>query len=90
MHIPVENVCKFFVCELCLQVLEILYNMDLRNVLPKTESSVKMNPNELLTWSLNLADISRRYGLSCMLKYLHFKNFQCWNISMLVWECPFI
>lgn len=76
MHIPVETVCKFFVCELCLQVLEILYNMDLRNVLPKTECSIKMNPNELLTWSLNLADIPTRYGLSCMLKYLHFKNVQ--------------
>ncbi|XP_064504430.1 tRNA (32-2'-O)-methyltransferase regulator THADA isoform X1 [Pseudopipra pipra] len=40
------------------KVLEILYNMDLRNVLPKTECSIKMNPNELLTWSLNLVDIS--------------------------------
>ncbi|NXB75182.1 THADA protein, partial [Donacobius atricapilla] len=40
------------------KVLEILYNMDLRNVLPKTECSIKMDPNELLTWSLNLADIS--------------------------------
>ncbi|NWZ90478.1 THADA protein, partial [Nesospiza acunhae] len=40
------------------KVLEILYNMDLRNVLPKTECSIKMNPNQLLTWSLNLADIS--------------------------------
>ncbi|XP_009323596.1 PREDICTED: thyroid adenoma-associated protein [Pygoscelis adeliae] len=40
------------------KVLEILYNMDLRNVLPKTECSIKMNPNELLTWSLNVVDIS--------------------------------
>ncbi|KAM6085586.1 tRNA (32-2'-O)-methyltransferase regulator THADA [Theristicus caerulescens] len=40
------------------KVLEILYNMDLRNVLPKTEHSIKMNPNELLTWSLNIVDIS--------------------------------
>ncbi|NXO80688.1 THADA protein, partial [Sitta europaea] len=40
------------------KVLEILYNMDLIKVLPKTESSINMNPNELLTWSLNLADIS--------------------------------
>ncbi|XP_023778513.1 thyroid adenoma-associated protein isoform X1 [Cyanistes caeruleus] len=40
------------------KVLEILYNMDLRNVVPKTECSIKMYPNELLTWSLNLADIS--------------------------------
>ncbi|NXH74569.1 THADA protein, partial [Hydrobates tethys] len=40
------------------KVLEILYNMDLRNVLPKTECSLKMNPNELLTWSLNIVDIS--------------------------------
>jgi len=55
-----------------MQVLEILYNMDLRNVLPKTECSIKMNPNELLTWSLNIVDISNRYGLSCMLKYLYF------------------
>ncbi|KAM6273334.1 tRNA (32-2'-O)-methyltransferase regulator THADA isoform 1-T2 [Spheniscus humboldti] len=40
------------------KVLEILCNMDLRNVLPKTECSIKMNPNELLTWSLNIVDIS--------------------------------
>ncbi|KAK1210057.1 THADA protein, partial [Pygoscelis papua] len=40
------------------KVLEILYNMDLRNVLPKTECSIKMNPNELLTWSLSIVDIS--------------------------------
>uniref|UniRef100_A0A8C3DI45 tRNA (32-2'-O)-methyltransferase regulator THADA n=1 Tax=Corvus moneduloides TaxID=1196302 RepID=A0A8C3DI45_CORMO len=33
------------------KVLEILYNMDLRNVLPKTKCSIKMNPNELLTWT---------------------------------------
>lgn len=76
MHIPFESVCKFCVCELCLQVLEILHNMDLRNVLPKTECCIKMNPSELLTWSLNLADISSRYGLSHMLNYLYFKNFQ--------------
>ncbi|NWZ47065.1 THADA protein, partial [Haliaeetus albicilla] len=40
------------------KVLEILYTMDLRNVLPKTECSIKMNPNELLTWSLNIVDIA--------------------------------
>ncbi|NXV15294.1 THADA protein, partial [Cepphus grylle] len=40
------------------KVLEILYNMDLRNVLPKTECSIKMNPHELLTWSLNIVDTS--------------------------------
>ncbi|XP_010121325.1 PREDICTED: thyroid adenoma-associated protein homolog, partial [Chlamydotis macqueenii] len=40
------------------KVLEILYNMDLRNVLPKTECSIKINPNELLTWSLNIVDTS--------------------------------
>ncbi|KAM9196592.1 tRNA (32-2'-O)-methyltransferase regulator THADA [Mergus octosetaceus] len=40
------------------KVLEILYMMDLRKVLPKTDSSIKMNPNELLTWSLNIVDIS--------------------------------
>ncbi|NWX40607.1 THADA protein, partial [Steatornis caripensis] len=40
------------------KVLEILYNVDLRNVLPKTECSIKMNPNEFLTWSLNIVDIS--------------------------------
>ncbi|NXF05075.1 THADA protein, partial [Smithornis capensis] len=38
------------------KVLEILHNMDLRNVLPKTECFTKMNLNELLTWSLNLVD----------------------------------
>ncbi|NXD75401.1 THADA protein, partial [Halcyon senegalensis] len=36
------------------KVLEILYDMDLRNVLSKTECSIKMNPNELLNWSLNI------------------------------------
>ncbi|XP_071433610.1 tRNA (32-2'-O)-methyltransferase regulator THADA [Pithys albifrons albifrons] len=40
------------------KVLEILYNMDLRNVLPKTECSIKMNPDEFLTWSLNIVDSS--------------------------------
>ncbi|XP_009076195.1 PREDICTED: thyroid adenoma-associated protein homolog, partial [Acanthisitta chloris] len=40
------------------KVLEILYNLDLRNVLPKTECTMKMNPHELLTWSLNLVDTS--------------------------------
>uniref|UniRef100_A0A8C5T6V2 tRNA (32-2'-O)-methyltransferase regulator THADA n=1 Tax=Malurus cyaneus samueli TaxID=2593467 RepID=A0A8C5T6V2_9PASS len=40
------------------KVLEILYNMDFRNVLPKAECCIQMNPNELLTWSLNLADNS--------------------------------
>ncbi|XP_074753207.1 tRNA (32-2'-O)-methyltransferase regulator THADA [Athene noctua] len=40
------------------KMLEILYTMDLRNVLLKTECSIKMNPNELLTWSLNIIDIS--------------------------------
>ncbi|XP_074022416.1 tRNA (32-2'-O)-methyltransferase regulator THADA [Numenius arquata] len=40
------------------KVLDILYNMDLRNVLPKTKCSIKMNPNELLTWSLNIVDTS--------------------------------
>ncbi|KAM6355231.1 tRNA (32-2'-O)-methyltransferase regulator THADA [Podargus strigoides] len=38
------------------KVLEILYNMDPGNVLPKTECSIQMNPNELLSWSLNVAD----------------------------------
>ncbi|NXJ00399.1 THADA protein, partial [Psophia crepitans] len=40
------------------KVLEILYNIDLGNMLSKTEHSVKMNPHELLTWSLNFVDIS--------------------------------
>ncbi|NXL50573.1 THADA protein, partial [Podilymbus podiceps] len=40
------------------KVLEILYNMDLRNVLPKTEYFIKMTSDELLTWSLNIVDIS--------------------------------
>ncbi|XP_074435677.1 tRNA (32-2'-O)-methyltransferase regulator THADA isoform X4 [Larus michahellis] len=40
------------------KVLEILYNMDLRNVLPKTECFINMNANELLTWSLNIVDTS--------------------------------
>ncbi|XP_010215969.1 PREDICTED: thyroid adenoma-associated protein homolog, partial [Tinamus guttatus] len=40
------------------KVLEILYNMDLQSVLPKTECSMKMNPSELLIWSLNIVDAS--------------------------------
>ncbi|XP_074945130.1 tRNA (32-2'-O)-methyltransferase regulator THADA isoform X1 [Phalacrocorax aristotelis] len=40
------------------KVLEILHNMDLRTLLLKTECSVKMNPNELLTWSVNIVDTS--------------------------------
>ncbi|NXL91460.1 THADA protein, partial [Alectura lathami] len=48
------------------KVLEILYNMDLRNVLPKTECSIKMNPNELLTWSLNTVDISNSTEIQSM------------------------
>ncbi|NXA46117.1 THADA protein, partial [Nothocercus julius] len=40
------------------KVLEILCNMDLQSVLPKTECSMKMNPNELLIWSLNIVDTS--------------------------------
>ncbi|NWR70297.1 THADA protein, partial [Centropus unirufus] len=40
------------------KVLEILYTMDLRNVLPEAECSMKMNTNELLIWSLNIVDLS--------------------------------
>ncbi|NXG36153.1 THADA protein, partial [Dromaius novaehollandiae] len=40
------------------KMLEILYNMDLRSMLPKAECSIRMNPNDLLIWSLNVADIS--------------------------------
>ncbi|XP_068014938.1 tRNA (32-2'-O)-methyltransferase regulator THADA isoform X2 [Melanerpes formicivorus] len=40
------------------EVLEVLYNIDLRNVLSKTECSTKMNPNEFLNWSLNIVDAS--------------------------------
>ncbi|KAM6432906.1 tRNA (32-2'-O)-methyltransferase regulator THADA [Rhynochetos jubatus] len=48
------------------KVLEILYNMDLRNVLPKTECSMKMNPNELLTWSLSIVDLSNSTEVQSM------------------------
>ncbi|NXC48618.1 THADA protein, partial [Penelope pileata] len=48
------------------KVLEILYNMDLRNVLPQTECSIKMNPNEFLTWSLNIVDISNSTEIQSM------------------------
>ncbi|KAM9382784.1 tRNA (32-2'-O)-methyltransferase regulator THADA [Phaethornis superciliosus] len=48
------------------KVLEILYNMDTGNVLPKTECSIKMNPNELLSWSLNVVDISISTEVQCM------------------------
>uniref|UniRef100_A0A8B9SF31 tRNA (32-2'-O)-methyltransferase regulator THADA n=1 Tax=Apteryx owenii TaxID=8824 RepID=A0A8B9SF31_APTOW len=54
------------------KVLEILYNMDLRSVLPKTECSIKMDPNELLSWSLNVVDISN----SILLMYV-----LCFQIS---------
>ncbi|NWY38916.1 THADA protein, partial [Sylvia atricapilla] len=65
------------------KVLEILYNMDLTNVLPKTECSIKMNPNEFLRWSLNIADIySSPEGQTIALKFAskliihHLKNHQ--------------
>ncbi|OXB65486.1 hypothetical protein ASZ78_014837 [Callipepla squamata] len=48
------------------KVLEVLYNMDLRNVLPKTECSVKMNPNEFLTWSLDTVENSNSTEVQCM------------------------
>ncbi|NWX83161.1 THADA protein, partial [Nothoprocta pentlandii] len=52
------------------KVLEILYNMDLQSVLPKTECSMKMNPNELLIWSLNIVDSSTSTEIqSVALKY---------------------
>uniref|UniRef100_A0A8C0AS56 tRNA (32-2'-O)-methyltransferase regulator THADA n=1 Tax=Buteo japonicus TaxID=224669 RepID=A0A8C0AS56_9AVES len=62
------------------KVLEILYTMDLRNVLPKTECSIKMNPNELLTWSLNIVDITNRYvaTLDCT---AYFSHVLCLQIS---------
>ncbi|XP_019371913.1 PREDICTED: thyroid adenoma-associated protein isoform X1 [Gavialis gangeticus] len=40
------------------KLLEILYYMDLENVLPRTEDSMKMNPKELLNWTTNIADTS--------------------------------
>ncbi|XP_021248187.1 thyroid adenoma-associated protein isoform X2 [Numida meleagris] len=48
------------------KVLEILYSMDLRNVLPKTECSIKMNPNEFLTWSLDIVDNSNSTEVQSM------------------------
>lgn len=46
-----------------MQLLEILYYMDLENVLPRTEDSMKMNPKELLNWTTNIADTSTKYSL---------------------------
>uniref|UniRef100_A0A8C3LUW1 tRNA (32-2'-O)-methyltransferase regulator THADA n=1 Tax=Chrysolophus pictus TaxID=9089 RepID=A0A8C3LUW1_CHRPC len=48
------------------KVLEILYNMDLRNMLPKTECSIKMNPNEFLSWSLDIVDNSNSTEVQSM------------------------
>ncbi|XP_060103491.1 tRNA (32-2'-O)-methyltransferase regulator THADA [Heteronotia binoei] len=40
------------------KVLEVLYCMDLRNVLLKTEDAVKINPRDFLHWIINTADTS--------------------------------
>ncbi|XP_062980061.1 tRNA (32-2'-O)-methyltransferase regulator THADA [Elgaria multicarinata webbii] len=38
------------------KVLEALYYMDLKNVLPKTEDTIKMTPRDFLHWVMNIAD----------------------------------
>uniref|UniRef100_A0A8C6VEY1 tRNA (32-2'-O)-methyltransferase regulator THADA n=1 Tax=Naja naja TaxID=35670 RepID=A0A8C6VEY1_NAJNA len=43
------------------QILEVLYKMDLRNVLAKTEDAIKMNPRKFLHWIMNIANTSGRY-----------------------------
>ncbi|EMP42587.1 Thyroid adenoma-associated protein like protein [Chelonia mydas] len=53
-----ECFCKYFVCGLYMQVLEILHCMDLRNVLPRTEDSIKMTPKEFLNWAMNIINAS--------------------------------
>uniref|UniRef100_A0A8C3STS2 tRNA (32-2'-O)-methyltransferase regulator THADA n=1 Tax=Chelydra serpentina TaxID=8475 RepID=A0A8C3STS2_CHESE len=40
------------------KVLEILHCMDLSNVLPRTEDSIKMNPKEFLNWAMNIINAS--------------------------------
>jgi len=55
--------------------------MDLRNVLPKIECSIKMNPNEFLTWSLDIMDNSNRYGLACVFKYFYLKYMKCPSVD---------
>uniref|UniRef100_A0A8C4XZW5 tRNA (32-2'-O)-methyltransferase regulator THADA n=1 Tax=Gopherus evgoodei TaxID=1825980 RepID=A0A8C4XZW5_9SAUR len=40
------------------KVLEILHCMDLRNVLPRTQDSIKMNPKEFLNWAMNIISAS--------------------------------
>ncbi|XP_054024599.1 thyroid adenoma-associated protein homolog [Dryobates pubescens] len=54
---PSLSIDRLLHCEFH-EVLEVLYNTDLRNVLSKTECSTKMNPNKLLNWSLNVVDAS--------------------------------
>uniref|UniRef100_A0A8C3LQU0 tRNA (32-2'-O)-methyltransferase regulator THADA n=1 Tax=Chrysolophus pictus TaxID=9089 RepID=A0A8C3LQU0_CHRPC len=67
------------------KVLEILYNMDLRNMLPKTECSIKMNPNEFLSWSLDIVDNSNRYGLNGILIFLHI--YIGLSDTLAMWKC---
>uniref|UniRef100_A0A8C6V785 tRNA (32-2'-O)-methyltransferase regulator THADA n=1 Tax=Naja naja TaxID=35670 RepID=A0A8C6V785_NAJNA len=43
------------------KILEVLYKMDLRNVLAKTEDAIKMNPRKFLHWIMNIANTSGRY-----------------------------
>ncbi|KAG8123203.1 hypothetical protein E2320_018587, partial [Naja naja] len=40
------------------EILEVLYKMDLRNVLAKTEDAIKMNPRKFLHWIMNIANTS--------------------------------
>ncbi|XP_067421161.1 tRNA (32-2'-O)-methyltransferase regulator THADA [Emydura macquarii macquarii] len=40
------------------KILEILHCMDLRNVLPRTEHSIKMNPKDFLNWAMNITNAS--------------------------------
>uniref|UniRef100_A0A8C8S7C6 tRNA (32-2'-O)-methyltransferase regulator THADA n=1 Tax=Pelusios castaneus TaxID=367368 RepID=A0A8C8S7C6_9SAUR len=48
------------------KILEILHCMDLRNVLPRTEHSIKMNPKGFLNWALNIIDASKSIEIQCV------------------------
>uniref|UniRef100_A0A8D0GYS7 tRNA (32-2'-O)-methyltransferase regulator THADA n=1 Tax=Sphenodon punctatus TaxID=8508 RepID=A0A8D0GYS7_SPHPU len=40
------------------KILEILYYMDLKNVLSRTEHTINLNPKKFLSWAMNIADAS--------------------------------
>uniref|UniRef100_A0A8C4VXB9 tRNA (32-2'-O)-methyltransferase regulator THADA n=1 Tax=Gopherus evgoodei TaxID=1825980 RepID=A0A8C4VXB9_9SAUR len=68
------------------KVLEILHCMDLRNVLPRTQDSIKMNPKEFLNWAMNIISCDPESALNCTVEYSHaFLCFQVMESEMRQW-----